>query len=288
MWKIRNKSSTRQGQQVSNQQSHLEVSPPQAGSPRFNYKACICGVGRNLSPYFKTTTRNILKIANSFAESKVIIVESDSSDDTVKLFSSVPEITFRSMGNLQSKYPLRTDRIAQCRNVYLDYVMKECPHYDIMIVIDLDDVLSEDFNLDILSSCLCDEHYPRWDVVFANQSYRYYDIWALRSAEVDYDCWDKVNRGEMDKIDAIFKHQTHIPRNSDAIPVVSAFGGLGIYKIKHLDENCKYIGTSESTLAKEICEHVPLNTYLSTKGLKLFIDPTMVLTTPSSFAKYYV
>lgn len=291
MWKIRNKVPTQVSQINPNGKTKQEdVNTPIIVKPnkKFDYKVCICGVARNVEPFFKKTIENLLKIYYLFSECKLIIVESDSQDRSVELLSKVEQVELFSMGKLQETMQSREERIAYCRNVYVKKVLDSYSNFDIMIVIDLDDVLNEEFDINIFNSCLSQEKYPEWDAVFANQSYRYYDIWALRNSEVNYDCWDKINSKELTKIDAIMKHQVHIPKNSNIIPVISAFGGLGIYKIKNLDENSKYIGVSDETKSKTICEHVSFNTYLSSKGCKLFIDPELVLETPVSFAKYYV
>lgn len=255
--------------------------------PKYPYKVCICGVIRDGEPYFKSTMTNLRNIGALFLDYKIVIIESDSKDNTVKLFSSVKDrnLFFQSMGSLEKTISTREERIAKCRNIYLKHVIKNHRDYDLMIVIDMDDVLQEEINPKIFETCMSPEVFPTWDGVFANQSYRYYDIWALRNDEVDYDCWEQINSGKRTKIDAILKHQYHIPKNTPYIPVISAFGGMGIYKLKNIDDSTEYNARVND---KIICEHVPFNTHLTSKGCQLFIDPSLVMETPPSFAKYYV
>jgi hypothetical protein len=151
----------------------------------------------------------------------------------------------------------------------------------------LDDILSEELDDFLLENCKLETEYPNWDAEYANQSYRYYDIWALRNDQIDFDCFDALHKQRRSRAEAIDKFQYHIPRNSGFLPVKSAFGGMGIYKVTSLDRNCRYIGKINNNNT-EICEHVPFNLYLSGKGCKLFIDSSMVLITPPSFSKYYV
>lgn len=251
---------------------------------KFSHKVCICGTVRDGEEHFSKVISNLNKIGSYFTEYVIIISESDSNDNTVKLYSSLPNIKFISLGNLQAEHPERTDRIAISRNAYLNIVRNEYKHFDLMMVIDLDDVITEELDYTVFNNALNEGVYQTWDVVFANQSYRYYDIWALRNSEVNYDCWKEINAGKMTKIDAILKHQYHIPKNSPMIPVTSAFGGLGIYKISMIDETTQYSNIDDNHIC---CEHVPLNKQIISKGGKLFIDPSLVLETPLSFAKYY-
>jgi hypothetical protein len=164
--------------------------------------------------------------------------------------------------------------------------MKMRRDFDLLISVDLDDTMSQEIDEFLFENCLSEENFPKWDAVFANQSYRYYDIWSLRNENVEEDCFEQLKNGKT-RQDAIFIHQTHIPRNTGLIPVKSAFGGLGVYKIPSIDSNCRFYGTVKESGAS-IFEHVPLNLYLTGKGCKLFIDSGMVLLTPPSFSKYYV
>lgn len=268
------------------QESIKIVQPVKETLIKYPYKVCICGVIRDGEPYFKTTISNLKKIGSLFQEYKIIVIESDSKDQTIHLYSSINDknIIFYSMGELEKDMPAREERIASCRNIYVNHILKNYKHYDLMIVVDLDDVLQETINPKIFDKCMSQLVYPTWDAVFANQSYRYYDIWALRNDEVNYDCWEKIVSREMTRDISITNHQYHIPKNTPYIPVKSAFGGMGIYKIKLLDDTTIYNAKDGNFIR---CEHVSFNDSIVSKGGKLFIDPSMVLETPVSFSKYY-
>jgi hypothetical protein len=64
-----------------------------------------------------------------------------------------------------------------------------------------------------------------------------------------------------------------IPRTSDPIPVLSAFGGFAIYQMEAFKQGA-YAGVLDG--GKEICEHVPFNLKLSSLGFKLLIAPRLV------------
>jgi len=254
---------------------------------KYNKYVAIVGTVRNGSANFEMVCKNVKKIASWFKTAVIVIVESDSDDKTVELWSNQPNVNLISLGRLRDKFPSRTERLAICRNRYLDFVLSRKKDIDLMINIDLDDVLSEEVDEFLFDNCLLETEYPKWDAVFANQSYRYYDIWALRDENVKGDCLYEHHHQKKSKYESINKYQFHIPRNSGLLPVKSAFGGLGVYKVSSLDQNCRYVGKVNAS-TREVCEHVPLNLYLTGKGCRLFIDSSMVLITPSSFSKYYV
>lgn len=256
---------------------------------KFNKSVAICGTIRNGEANFQTVCANVKKIAGWFKTAIIVVVESDSDDNTLKLWSEESSVNLISHGKLRDRLPSRTQRLAFCRNTYLDLVLSRKKDIDLMINIDLDDILTEDLDDFLFENCMLETEYPNWDAVFANQSYRYYDIWALRDENIDFDCIEAIHalKSRMPKPEAVGKFQRHIPRNSGLLPVKSAFGGLGVYKVSSLDQNSRYVGRVNNS-NREICEHVPLNLYLTGKGCKLFIDSSMVLITPPSFSKYYV
>jgi hypothetical protein len=254
---------------------------------KFNKSVAICGTVRNGADNFEVVSKNVKKIASWFKSAIIIVVESDSDDKTLDLWSKEPNVNLISLGKLRDRIPSRTQRIALCRNTYLDAVLGRKKDIDLMINIDLDDILTEELDDFLFENCMLETEYPNWDGLFANQSYRYYDIWALRDENIDFDCFEAKHVKKMSHHECIGKFQRHIPRNSGFLPVKSAFGGMGIYKVSSLDQNCRYVGKVNNS-NREICEHVPLNLYLTGKGCKLFIDSSMVLITPPSFSKYYV
>jgi len=254
---------------------------------KYNKTAAICCVARNIASVYPNASLNIKRIANWFKTSYIVIIESDSDDNSLELLSKIPNVNLARMGNLSTKIPLKEERIAFCRNKYLQAVLARKNDIDLLINLDLNDLMTEEVDEFLFENCLNEAQYPKWDAVFANQSYRYFDIRSLRNGNVNADWVEKMKTSKQSKHDCVWKHQHHIPRNSGLIPVKSAFGGLGVYKVSSIDDNCKYIGVVNKTNTS-ISEHVPLNLYLSGKGCKLFIDSSMVLLTPPSFSKYYV
>jgi TfoX/Sxy family transcriptional regulator of competence genes len=172
--------------------------------------------------------------------------------------------------------------MAQARKSYLIYLrnkpdIKKFPY-----------VVIADFNLlnnkitakGVLTSWIRND----WDVVTANQSGKYYDIWALRhNLWSPNDCWrhhaflrEYLKFPELAITYAIRSRMLKIPKNSGWIKVQSSFGGLGIYKTETLMKENFYKGTD--TEGNIICEHVPFHEYLSNEGSKIFINPGMINT----------
>jgi hypothetical protein len=139
------------------------------------------------------------------------------------------------------------------RNTYLSFVVANKQHFDLMIVLDDASAYLSSF------SCCSPNRLETWDAVFANQSYKYYDIDSLSP---------KANLPKREL-------QKYIPSNTPPIPVISAFGGLALYKVRFLSENM--YGPEG---------HVVFNTRFG--GQRKFIDPSLLLVTSPEKAKLYV
>ena len=251
--------------------------------PFSSSKVLIVGLVRNCQD---TIEREVQIINSAFSEAKTVnwlVIESDSDDKTLATLEKLSEnvkFAFITLGKLRKQYPKRTERIAKCRNHYLQElrVNKKYNDIDYVVVADLDGVNSELTKTAVKS---CWKFAKEWDACFANQSKVYYDIWALRHKTwCPNDCWKTyeffLNHG-MSKHRAlhaaVYSRMFNIDSNEDPIEVNSAFGGLGIYK-KHAILTSAYIGLDDNK--EEICEHVNLHTTMRDKGLKLYIIPSLI------------
>ena len=253
-----------------------------------NSKVVIVGTVRDC---FKFLEQDILKLSKAFALFKDLhwfIVESDSSDRTVDCLASlqalVPNFHFKSMGKLAADMPLRTERIAFCRNACLDEVTTNPllmgAHY--LVVADLDNSQSQLTQEGAMSSFERDD----WGGVTSNQNGLYYDIWALRHPVWNPgDCWQQkfflegMNlKKDVATYSAVFSRMIQVPTDSEWIEVDSSFGGLGIYKTEFLN-HARYEGTSATgPWGGQVCEHVAFSAALRANGAKIFINPKMVNT----------
>jgi hypothetical protein len=183
------------------------------------------------------------------------------------------------LGSLEQQLPLRTERLALVRNPYMDQVRvgKEAA-YDHLIVVDLDDVLATPVSTVVFARWL--DAAPTRGGVFANGSPRYYDIWTLRhNAWCSYGCWHPVRFREtgQDKrlleIREVFARMVKIPLWVPPIRVLSAFGGIGIYKL-NLAVAARYVGLDDK--GRETCEHVAFNAGVHKAGGQLYIYSPLV------------
>jgi glycosyltransferase involved in cell wall biosynthesis len=109
-------------------------------------KLLIAGAARDIEKYWLTTQRSLDTIFNSVQEYKCVIVESNSSDNTLSVLNKWAKDDSKriilSLGNLNEQ--VRTKRIAQARNTYLKYFKDNnlFDSYDYLLVLDLDDILN--------------------------------------------------------------------------------------------------------------------------------------------------
>ena len=185
---------------------------------------------------------NTLKKGLKNISLKWIIIESDSSDNTINILKKISKedrnFQFFSYKNLRNKIENRIERIADCRNKYLSKI-KKIKKFNFSLIIDLDERIDL-FNFNNFKSCFQKKY--KWDVCCANQLVRYYDIYSLRHRFwSNSDCWKEVefkNRFIKNKYLNIFtsvhSKMIKIPESSDWIKVDSAFGGMAVYKNKIL------------------------------------------------------
>ncbi|CAM8366378.1 hypothetical protein MCEWOLH11_00869 [Candidatus Methylopumilus universalis] len=243
----------------------------------------VVGLARNCG---RTIKEDIHRIADAVIDAKAVvwlIIESDSSDDTIQqleiLQDEIDDFSFSTLGKLADTIPRRTDRISFCRNYYAEQ-LRNNPSFskvDYVVVADLDGLNSKLTKDAFESSWLRDD----WDMCAANQAGPYYDIWALRHKEwCPNDCWAQYKflnayrlNFERNLWASVYSKMITIPENTEWIEVDSAFGGFAIYK-KQMFNECKYVGTTET--GEEFCEHVYFHRILKAKGAKLFINPRLI------------
>lgn len=243
----------------------------------------IAGTVRNCENTIIEEISRLHKCFSPLFSVHFFIVESDSDDKTIgcleNLKRSRENFNWLSLGRLRDRHPLRTERLALCRNAYLDELRSNSKYQDIdyLVVSDLDGVnrlLTED----AVKSCWSNE---LWGVCTANQDGPYYDIWALRHhVWSPGDCLQQYyfflqhNIAEpAAKFGAIFSKMIFIAKGQDWIKVDSAFGGLAIYRRK-LIESAKYIGLNK--LGEEVCEHVGFHSDITSRGHSILINPNLI------------
>jgi len=254
-------------------------------------KILISGTIRNGARYLEESIERIETAFASLSEVSWLVIESDSSDETLLVLRKISErnqnFKYISLGNLAEDYPKRTDRIARARNEYLgefqnsnDY--SECTH---LVVADLDGV-NDFLTREGVSSTF---EIGGGFVITANQEGPYYDIWALRH---EYwspnDCWKELDffkeniwwpESALEK--SVLSRMITIGTHEAPIEVLSAFGGLAIYPRDSV-RNLVYSGLDEH--GEEVCEHVSFSAGVRANGFKILINPKMTNTRYTDFS----
>lgn len=247
-------------------------------------KVLITGIARNCS---STLENDFLRINAAFKSScivKWLIVESDSTDNSPQVLKKLqlenPSLDYITLGEISIQIPERTDRLAFCRNKYIEELVINEKYDDIeyVIVVDLDGVNSL---ISEKSVETCWKYPGHWDVCCANQRHAYYDIWALRHKYLSpNDCLLHrdflVNLGLSEfasEYAGIYSRMIEIPINSGWIEVDSAFGGLAIYR-KAVLSKVRYQG--RNVVGDIVCEHVPLHEQIKKQGGSIFINSELI------------
>ena len=225
-----------------------------------SYDVIIAGTVRNVEKYIEKSLRNVDRCGALFKSYQVVVYENDSSDKTREILQRVKRDNYHYIFEDGITEKRRAVRIANGRNKILEAVrgMKA----DLLIMLDLDDRNESGRFVETIETCFYNED---WDVVSANQSDTYYDLWALRKECVlDYDFSlqiAKIQKAESkeagDQWYKALNDSIHFEPGY-LVPVKSAFGAAAIYRLRSIPSSCRYVGSYEfgPHQGTEQCEHV--------------------------------
>lgn len=244
----------------------------------------VAGIVRNCEKFLIHDISRIQKALADYSDVKFLIIESDSNDNTLEILehlkNSINGFFYISLGTLANKIPKRTERLAYCRNRYLEELENNQMYRNAEYVLITDmDGTNELLTKEGIESC---QDIYNWDVCTANQAGAYYDLWALRHPLLSpNDCW-KVFRFMVDELGvksiaakekALKSRMFRFHKSLKPFEVDSAFGGLAIYK-RHSLQNARYTGIDNN--GSEVCEHVELHRQIRENGYKIFLNPGMI------------
>lgn len=230
----------------------------------------------------------IERLHNAFSSSNNIfwiVIESDSTDNTLEVLQRIERkyLNFKyiSLGNLRKFLPIRTERLAFCRNQYLDYLreIEKKQKIDYLVVSDFDKTNLKLSSKIVGKSLQLDAD---WSALFASQKYFYYDLWAFRHLELcEHDIHRKISESMSLNVSLrrlyfheIIKKMFIISRKKGLLKVESAFGGLAIYKSKFITKNVKYVGLDSN--GNEVCEHLSMNFEIGKNSSNLYVNADLV------------
>ena len=244
-----------------------------------NKKVVFCIPVRNESSNLKSLFRTLDKLNLKFEDYFTIFVESDSSDNSSDLIKKYLE---RRKGVLINKnlqgIENRVMRLAISRNEYLNFIKNDqsLKTYDLMIVLDCGGVNGSLTAKKIKNAILENENSIG---IFPTQKFLYYDIWTLRIDNIiNYDCFEELFKSykKNSKIRKIFFNLIgkflfiNFIIKTKKINVISAYGGMGIYKLNKVIDF-----TYDSNNGKN-CEHVEFNKQIYKKyGNCLVLDKNL-------------
>lgn len=241
--------------------------------------ACIVSIARNAMPHLENTLELVKETQAGFRSCRFFCYENDSTDGTdevIRRFSrenSWAESQHETLGVLDQRgfEPERTERLAKCRNICLEWVRKNCLQTTWTIVLDLDP--HHGFSVDGVFNSIgwlsrlapvpsilkpgAMASYSLWMGIDVNGNYgiAQYDAWAARMN------WFEDRR---EKIGMSWFHSLLPPVGSRPFPMNSAFGGLCVYK------TAAFLGGGYSG---EDCEHVPHHKRMQEAGWQLYLNP---------------
>ena len=244
-----------------------------------NKKVVFCIPVRNESSNLKSLFKTLDKLNLKFEDYFIIFVESDSSDNSSDLIKKYLE---RRKGVLINKnlqgIENRVMRLAISRNEYLNFIKNDqnLKTYDLMIVLDCGGVNGSLTVKKIKNAILENENSIG---IFPTQKFLYYDIWTLRIDNIiNYDCFEELFKSykKNSKIRKIFFNLIgrflfiNFIIKTKKINVISAYGGMGIYKLNKVIDF-----TYDSNNGKN-CEHVEFNKQIYKKyGNCLVLDKNL-------------
>ena len=243
-------------------------------------KVFVVGTARDCSATLEQDVNRVLFAFGEKCELHWLIIESDSSDNSIEILKSlknrIPNFDYKSFSKLVNIYPERTQRLAFCRNEYLKEIKKLDSSFELIAVMDFDGINSL-LSPQSIESCW---KIKDWSVQTANQEGPYFDIWALRHQSWCPNDWiteyNKLKAKGMKSSKALHKSlyvkMVTIPRESDPIEVESAFGGFALYK-RECFASAIYEGMSDG---KPVCEHVSLHQTIRKSGGKILINPGLI------------
>ncbi|MBX9923671.1 MAG: hypothetical protein K2Y01_06135 [Rhabdochlamydiaceae bacterium] len=241
-------------------------------------RVVICGLAHNCAKSLESVERRIEETGGLFKDYRVVLFEYDSDDETREVLKAWqknnPKVHLMKSEVSDSKFAQNEfDRMANFRNKYLAYVSKNCKKFDYMMVLDMD--LKDSWDLDGLASGFASSN---WDGMFA---YGLDPIsWSCGLLYVMNDLAAYVKTGDTTKqisqanisknyLKVNFRDSLLKGSGASMIPVASAFGGMGIYKVKSL-KGSWYEGRAS--------EHVSLHQAMAEKGHgKFYINSSLVL-----------
>lgn len=247
---------------------------------------CFVATIRNCAPFLTPIFQNIDQLLQ-FHHVSCIFVYDNCKDNTAQLLyeyqsKSNHRVVIEELVN--NKSPLRTVRIANGRNRCLE-LLEQDSNCEFFIMLDMDDVNKNPWNIDIINKYLHNFDNDDWDAISFNRT-PYYDIWALMIDDYKHHVWGFGNHSPL-----LVKHMKKYISiklqisETNSIFCNSAFNGFSIYrtsKFRNIRYNGKYSDFVDANFINEHQRQLCLQkyqTFYSNPGIVMkqcrfpFLDP---------------
>lgn len=261
---------------------------------KLSYSVVICALARDCGESLRLNIPKIEQLRNFFSRTAVVIVENDSVDGTkdmlkkwqaesadVTVISQDFNTTTMPPADSSDVFPgtslYRIKKMASYRNIYMDWIDSQDHKFDLVFMIDID---IKFFSVGSVINSI--RQAPEdWGALFANgytdtKLFKkpvytmFHDMYAY--AETLHEIQPYFTTKES------FALKKQMNRKLSAIeylPVLSAFGGIGIYKYDSIS-GIRYQAVANGDRYMEaVCEHVMFNYEAARRGYGLYISREM-------------
>lgn len=235
-------------------------------------RVAITGLARDVGRILPLTIRRVENLTRCFADSRIVVFENDSRDDTRLLLSrwagANPRVdaTCEQLDdpvNPTTRCLDRAGRMAFYRRRCQERVLKLCPRFDAVIIVDFD--VQGGFSIDGIASSF---GWPDWDFVGSNGLICRRHGWTMNALR-QYDTWAMRFDADLTPLSTAAAGGLVYERGGPLVPVTSCFGGLGIYTMAAYARG-RYGGDD--------LEHATFHRSLITAGYdQLFLNPSQLV-----------
>jgi hypothetical protein len=228
----------------------------------------VAGLARDVEYNIENYAQQIDKLGRRFNDYRVVIVENDSTDSTLGKLEEWQETTGKVVilnGGVGEKFwkgektAERAFRMAQYRNVYLDYIAENYSRWSYVLVLDFD--LQYWSNDGVFHSLA----HPLWDAMFGNGK----QTCAMTGEDVYYDTWATIYTDGTSPT-----YQPIYDKYSPPFLVHSGFGGMALYKLPIMTK-FRYNGLLINDGSWP--DHVGLHATMRLQGYdRLYVNPGMI------------